>query len=379
MFSQLVTPFRSPFPFDVMASIISKLEPSAQSAFSLVNREYNDEVNRLLWRSFEITAWPNGGTDPPADPVAYTNKLCTAILRCPQRARHVKCLKINLIWVPAHALEVVFPRISQVLASLPNITHLDVRFRGMIDTSALFTNPVDLSFRLTTFELIGGRPIDLGLQEFLTTQPHITSFTMLGAVRWQLDFSPTMFPDLRHVSLPPTGAGAVVPGRPVCSVKVQCPYALLSRSEMLELVEKLCQSTAQMLELTLDFKYEDLDLRHLSESLPALKFLQLARPVQGLELESLPSFPNLQLLWCNNCPRRPPRINPEKMALWTTKCPSLHTIIYDVQDNRNGTLTHFIRQKDFDGSWLQFSSRKEFRYEHSREQYCTSQVFLQAL
>ncbi|KAF8324116.1 hypothetical protein DL93DRAFT_2162200 [Clavulina sp. PMI_390] len=78
-------PFTRQFPLELTAEIVSQMERKELLAFSLVNKLYNDEANRVLWRTAHIAFDADTRTLVPA---------AKAIRRDASRARHIRTLVI---------------------------------------------------------------------------------------------------------------------------------------------------------------------------------------------------------------------------------------------------------------------------------------------
>lgn len=131
-------PFRRQFSIDIVSEIVGQMDRKELLTFSLTNRNYNDEANRILWRTAHLAFDAETRTLVPSS---------KAIRRDVSRARHIRTLvispkrilgfkslgdawrkqQVQTMYVPDEVPLWTWKLVAAVIRGIPHLEHLEIR------------------------------------------------------------------------------------------------------------------------------------------------------------------------------------------------------------------------------------------------------------
>lgn len=346
-----------------MSAIISKLDVESLRSFLFMNREYNHEASRFLYRSYEIH-----DRSPEEGAVARVKKCCATLQRDPRRAQHIRNLVIDITSTPSDYLAAVFFHISHALYGLPNLR--DLCFG--IPECDLHILSADYPFRLTSLCIDG--PSLSALKAFMVSQPSITSFTWWTRLTPTLpiDYFETAFPNLKHVDVHAACVPLLTPHRPISSIKVSDDHNPIGLTGVL--LQSVSQSITPIRELHISCVTGTGDTIQAILGLSSLRFLDVIESAVFFS-PTLPSLPELQVFFGTYHGTTTLPNSLEDMETWASQCPALHTVVIWTAHFRLGILWHRIPGSH----WVRYFANPlpvMYEYQLGREQYCVWNSFM---
>lgn len=248
MDSTFIRPFSRKFPIEIISEIVQQMRREELCVFSLTNRIYNDEANRVLWKTARI---------------AFDSEPCTlvpaakAIRRDCFRARHIRTLVITPKrildgvkssgegWRPLSQMQTIFvpdevplwtwKLVAAVIRGIPHLEHLEI-----VDRPSLWTGMVKWRTPILDrlLELSVASPL-AHLKSFTTSIPLQSKMTLFCArcpqlerivlhKTYPIDESPNeelpeipsnAFQRLRHVTGPIDFVSLTPPGCPITEIQ----------------------------------------------------------------------------------------------------------------------------------------------------------------
>lgn len=241
-------PFPKKFPIEIASEIVKQMDHEELCRFSLTNRIYNDEANRVLWRTVHIAFDSDTGTLVPA---------AKAIRRDCFRARHIRTLVISpkrifdgekpeggrwrhslrmqTMHVPDDVPLWTWKLVAAVIRGVPRLEHLEIA-----DAPSSWTGLAKWRSHILDrlLELSVASPL-LDLKSFTTSIPLQSKMTLFCArcprlerivlhKTYPLDDSPNeelpdipsnAFQCLRHVTGPIDFVSSTTPGHPITEIQ----------------------------------------------------------------------------------------------------------------------------------------------------------------
>lgn len=244
-----ISPFTRPFPLEVLAEIVRQMDRDELVVFSLTNKVFSDEANRVLWKTAHITFDPISRTLMPS---------CKAIRRDSRRARHIQRIILAPHYdrylpgpssrpsspgfpsdedVPDEVPLWTWKLISAIIRTAPNLLHLEIldlppTWLGLLawripvlDMLLDAARPGPL-IRLRSFTT--SLPLEPKLAVFFTRLPSVNRITLHKTYAMKLPYSHNtthqpLIPQkslqhLTHFSGPLDFICSIAPGRPLTHI-----------------------------------------------------------------------------------------------------------------------------------------------------------------